>query len=394
MISARGAEKLVINYYKAFGCTVEDISVHQVNQKSQDWKKYDVRLEYKFLLDVKNARTSVNSNTYSEFCIPAFKKERGNDVHIVGVLSPYFRLDNMHENNLANYCISDPQVLGTFNPTEIKKLEANFSDSLIKINMSRDFDPKNYLPHWLFDYGPQFYVKQRSIAAQFRALEDIEIPTWQDISTIGSQNFIPLFIAAKRKLPQDWLDSLSAWKVTFINSFIDLPKDHISLPYVFLSLLRHFLSMLSYKGSDYSPLEYQNILYITSETKHPLKIYDPLNTIKDFCDTLQSLWEHRKNVNLTKFRIFKFNGRGLLQGKLSEADNRKTTILAYCGGWIEGKGKCGCTPLVIGKHETCSICGRLICPKSDCHYCSDECQRMFKKEQNADNWDNSFEEIF
>lgn len=384
MISARGAEKLVINYYKSLGCTVEDISAHQVNQKIQDWKKYDVRLDSKFLLDVKNARISVNSNTYSEFCVPAFKQVRGNYVNIVGVLSPYLRQEDMHDNSLLKIHVSAPRVLGTFNPTEIRKLEENYSDHLIKINMSRGFDPKNYFPHWLFDYGPRFYVKQGNVVERFKALKDVEIPTWEDISTIGSQNLIPLFIAAKRKVPQDWLDSFPTWKVKFINSLIELPKDHISLPYVFLSLLKHFLSMLSYKGSDYSPLEYQKILYTTCETKHPLKIYDPLDTIKDFCDTLQSLWEHRNNANLTKFRIFKFNGRGLLKGKRSEADNQETTILAYCGGWIEKIGKCGCTPLVIGKHETCSTCGRLVCPKPNCRYCSDECRSMVKEEQNEE----------
>ncbi len=68
---------------------LEDTSAHQVNQKSQDWKKADVKLDSTDLLDVKNARMSVNSDVYSEFCIPSFKQFRDHDINIVGVLSPY-----------------------------------------------------------------------------------------------------------------------------------------------------------------------------------------------------------------------------------------------------------------------------------------------------------------
>lgn len=33
---------------------------------------------------------SLNSKVYSEFCVPAFKKYRGEQVKVVGILSPYF----------------------------------------------------------------------------------------------------------------------------------------------------------------------------------------------------------------------------------------------------------------------------------------------------------------
>jgi len=380
MISARGAEKLVFKFYKALGYTVEDISAHQVTRESNDWKKGDVRLDASSLLDVKNARKSVNSHTYSEFCVPAFKKTRGNDVKIVAVLSHYLQKEYMDGTKKINFYDSDPKVLGEFKKTELEKLERIFSDRSFAIDLSRSLDPKTYLPHWLFDYNERFYTKQLEIVEQFRQLQDTDIPCWEDIYRVG-QNPLPLFIAAKRKLPQEWFDSLPQWKAKFIDSLVTLEVERISLPYIFLSLLSHFLNMLSQAGSDYSPKKYQEFLYTSFDSVHPLKLYDPLNTIKDFCETLQILWEHRDKSNLTLFKVFKFNSRGLLQGKCSQAENVMTTILAYCGGWVEKKGKCGYIPLVIGKDETCLSCGRLICPKKNCCYCSDNCLSYFKRKQ-------------
>ncbi|KAB8318939.1 hypothetical protein SD81_008335 [Tolypothrix campylonemoides VB511288] len=385
MISARGAEKLAIQFYKALGYTVEDISAHQVTQKSQDWITGDIKINSKYIIDVKNARSPVNSDVYSEFCVPAFKttlrasKTIPNtdvgDVGIIGVLSPYLKKEEIDEivqpsSRRSNQRVS---ILGTFNQTKLKELKDIFSDDLMSIDMSRGFDPNTYLPHWVFDYDKRFYVKQREILAQLQQLQAPEIPTWEDISIID-QNPLPLFIAAKRKLLQDWLDSLPQWKTVFINYLIVLRIERISLPDLFLALLKHFLSMLSYDRSDYSPQEYLKILYTNSDTNHPLKLYDPLNTIKEFCDTLQTLWRHREKAKLNEFKIFKFNGQGLLQGKQSTSESNWTRILAYCGNKsIEGKGKCGYTPLVIGEHETCQTCRRLICPQPDCRHCYDYC---------------------
>ncbi|MGC1395707.1 MAG: hypothetical protein WA828_15610 [Coleofasciculaceae cyanobacterium] len=395
MISARGAEKLVIQFYKTLGYEVEDISIHQVTQESRDWIKGDIRLDSWQLLDVKNARNPVNSDVYSEFCVPSFKEYRVNDVKVVGVLSPYIKKEEIDGINQPKSWHSNQNVsvLGAFDKTKLQQLENIFSDRLIRINMSRGFDSKTYFPPWLFDYDERFYMKQLEVMAQFQQLQDADLPSWEDVLTIV-QNPLPLFIAAKRELPQEWLPSLPQWQVTFINSLLNLPIERISLPYIFLSLLRHFLTMLSYNGSDYHPQKYQEILdtnYIHQQDQEilytnywmtrPLKLYDPLNTIKNFCDTLQSLWEHREHEDLTEFKIFKFNGRGLLRGKRSEAERIETTILAYCGGWIEKKkkGKCGFTPLVIGKHQTCFTCCRLICPQEDCRYCSDECRSYFER---------------
>ena len=378
LLSARGAEKLVLQYYKALDHQVDDISIHQITHESQSWIAGDICLDLNQFIDVKNARSSFHSNVYSEFCIPAFKQERGSDVEIAAVLSPYLKKEEMEGavSPPSHRSYQEVQFLGVFNRAKLEKLEQLFSNRLVRIDMTRGFDSKTYLPHWLFDYDAQFYAQQLELLMQCQQLQEAEIPDWED-TIIAKQNPLPLFIAARRQLPKEWSDCFPEWKIAFINSLVNLPAERLSLPYMFLSLLTHFLSMLSYQGTDYCPSEYRDILFCDYYGNQPLKLYDPLNVIRDWCDTLQTLWKHREEANLTEFRIFKFNGRGLLQGKRHERDF-ETTILAYCGGLIKGKGKCGHTPLVIGKHKTCLTCGRLICPHKDCGYCTSSCSSYYQ----------------
>jgi hypothetical protein len=380
MISARGAEKLVIRFYQALGYQVEDISIHQVTQKSKTWTLGDIRLDSQYLLDVKNSRKSVNSNSYSEFCVPQFKESRGNDVKIVGVLSPYLQKKYMQGRENPKFHVKNPQVLGAFDKAKLSELETIFSDRFISINMPRESDTNKYLPPWLFDYDQRYYKQQCEILIELQKLSDQDIPSWEDISVVA-QNSIPLFVAAKRPLPQNWVNNLPQWQVNFINFLINLPIERITLPYLFLSILRHFLSMLSYRGGDYSPKRYLEVFYLSEKQIKPLKLYDPLNIIEDFCDTLQTLWDNRQASRLDEFKIFKFSGQGLLQGKRTESERILTTILAYCGGWVDGMGKCGFRPLVIGREQNCPGCGRLICPQDNCGFCSDRCSDYIERKK-------------
>ncbi|MDJ0580411.1 hypothetical protein [Crocosphaera sp.] len=377
MMSARGAEKLVIDFYRKLGYQVEDISVHQVIRNSNDWILGDIRINSNVLLDVKNARTDRNSNVYSEFCVRQLKKNRGNDVKIAAVLSPYLQKYYMDkpENFPSHYKTpNNPKFLGTCTKQQIEELLKTFSNSFMRIDMLRDADSNRYLPPWLFDYDEKFYANQIAIINKFNKLEDSKIPTWEHLSILDKNLFqiLPLFIAAKRQVTQDYLEKLSKWKCDFINYLISLPVQLITLPYLFLAILTHFLTKLSDNNEVYNPQEYEQIL-----GNYSLKIYDPLNLIHELCDSLTSIWNNRNTgtMKLREFKIFKLSGRGLLQGQRSERD-KLTTLLAYCGGIIrndQGKyqGKCGFTPLVIGKHKTCKNCGRLIC--SECGYCCDNC---------------------
>jgi hypothetical protein len=236
MISARGAEKLVAKFYQALGYSVEDTSIHQVTQQSNTWNKGDVRLNSEFLIDVKNARTSVNSKTsYSEFCVPDFKRERGEDVIITAVLSPYLQKEFMDGIQEPSFFVPEPLVLGYFKKASLSALESRFSDSRLSIDLSRlSRDEKTYLPPWLFDYNWRFYVNQDEIIAEFKQLRDTDIPEWEDILNVGIRP-LPLFIAAQRKIPEKWICYFPEWKINFISLLLNIPEKRITLPYLFLA---------------------------------------------------------------------------------------------------------------------------------------------------------------
>lgn len=427
MMSARGAEKLVIKYYQNIGSQVEDISIHQVTNQSREWIQGDIRINGNTLLDVKNARTNVNSRVYSKFCVPNFKTVRSQDVKIVAVLSPYlqkkylirynsehqpykfekiseFIIKVIHKESKQYYQMNPngsysqqteyrfevfaPAILGTFQKSQLIEIEQYFSSDLISINMTRGIDTNNYLPHWVFDYEEDFYVEQINIIREFRHLSEQDIPLYEDLQIIGDnyQDFLPLFMRSQVKIPENWSNEIPSWKINFMTKVIGSGTYKISLPYVFLSVLTHFLKMLSQPTEEYEPNKYLALL----GSQHPLKLYDPLNTIADFCSSLQNIWENREQVKLNEFKIFQFNGKGLLIAQRFEGESPTTTILAYCGGWIEGKGNCGYKPLVIGKHKNCHVCGHLICPKDDCQFCSNyECFGYLERKQNQNQNQNN-----
>lgn len=384
MMSARGAEKLVIRYYQKIGYQVEDISIHQVTNQSREWIQGDIRINGNTLLDVKNARTDVNSRVYSEFCVPNFKKSRGQEVKIVAVLSPYLQKQYLDNPDNLPFSVENLKILGVFDQTKLIEIEKYFSvDDLISVNIPRAMDTSNYLPHWLFDYEENFYVEQMKIIREFRHLiseQDILIPSYEDLEIIEQnyQDFLPLLMRSKVNIPKNWADKIPLWEVNFIKKVIKLPTHN--LPYIFLSLLTHFLKMLSQPTEEYEPKKYLALL----GSLYPLKLYDPLNTIADFCSSLQSIWENKDQANLSQFKIFKFNGKGLLTAQRLKGES-PTTILAYCGGRIEGKGKCGYKPLVIGKHQNCPVCRFLICPKDDCKFCSKGCRGYLERKQRKKN---------
>ncbi|AZB71476.1 hypothetical protein [Synechococcus elongatus] len=395
MLSARGAEKLVQYFYRNLGSNVEDLAIHQINNKSIEWKKADICISQNNLsklIDIKNSRQTINSDIYSEFCIPEFKKNRGKDVVIAAVLSPYLKLEFMNSDG-APFKIQDPQYLGELSNSQLQSLNQDFRNDIIRLDMTRT-DPKTYLPPWLFDYCSTFYQEQINIATQFLDLHEDEIPSYDDLLILNKNQidyYIPIFIYANRSIPASWQDNVPSWKQTFIQLLYRSNKESLKLPHIFIAILRHFLIMLSTNNNSYHP---NQLLYFLNLNKavsgndiNPLKIYYPLNIVSEFCQTLSTVWNNKNRLKLTGFKIFKFDGKGLLTGKFSEKDYHPTTILAFCGGTIQGKGKCGYSPLIIGKDVNCHYCGKLICPKNDCGYCSYNC--IGHKERNQRKPENS-----
>lgn len=374
VLSARAGEKFVARCYQLLRYKVQDIAVKQLSNESQDWKKYDLLLNGEIAIDVKNARRRVsarknkdNQCKYSEFCIPEFKRNRGNEVIIAGVLSPYLQLKYFENPSEADFKIEPFLFLGEIKNSKIRKIEEIFCNKkLVSIKMPRG-SSEDYLPPWLFDYPDCFYQKQFDAIKKFRTLnlQESEVPNWED-NQLFDGIFLTVFLTSKTKLPEQWSRCLNAWQRSFIEKFLEIKDERITLPHLFLTLLSHFIDMLSSSSEEYHPSKYLELLYQNKEQKHPLWIYDPLTVIFEFCQTLCTLWDNRFVMRLSEFKYFKFDGRGILKGKRSDDEGRETTVLAYCGGWKPG-GKCGFTPLVLNKHQTCQICQWLKCP--DCGHC-------------------------
>lgn len=377
MISARGAEKLVSRFYKGQGYSVEDLAIHQITNQSTAWMIADIRLDNTILIDVKNARRSVNSSTYSEFYVKKFKNNNGSDVTIVGVLSPYLTLQSINDGQTSFY-VKNPIILGETQKSLIKHLKDIFEDSYFYLTFNRYQDCEEYLPPWLFDYNDKFYKNQLEAICEIRKNFRFDTFSYRELTKALYLNYFAVCIASKNPIPKSWEDAKPIWLESFVEILYSSPNPRISLPYLYLSILKHFLLMARSNTTNFSPRDYSKIIYPSKDSTHPLWIYDPLNTVKDLCETLTTLWEHKDSIRLSSFTSFHFSGNGLLQARKSSNDPW-TTLLAYCGGKVDRKGKCGFSPLILGEHHTCPVCQKLICPCSNCHYCSESCLQEQKR---------------
>lgn len=180
-------------------------------------------------------------------------------------------------------------------------------------------------------------------------------------------------------------------------------KDLPNIPDIFLTIISDFVEAVIDDRQDYSPSVYTPILFPKGDhyipwsaidwpsarkRGFPLGAIDPLNLVANLVQTLTLLWENRSITALNEFSSFRFGGLGLLQARRND-DVEWTTILAYCGGteYVKTedggiflseaghptpKGKCGHTPLVLGNHQTCSSCQKLLCDR--CGFCSVVCR--------------------
>jgi hypothetical protein len=381
MLSARAAEKFAIKFYQSLGYRIEDVSLQQISNNSRDWCNYDLLLNDSISVDIKNSRTDVNNKKgYSKFCVPRFKQinqnRSNNEVIIAGVLSPYLQFQYIEAPEKAGFSIPPLRFMGEIKKSELDIIEQHFSSYFHSIRIPR-VSGENYLPPWLFDYQTKvFYTYQKEAILQLKKLTSSDLPDWDEVQLLKI-NPIPLCIAAKISLPGQWKSYLSNWQQKFISKFQKTPSDRITLPYLFLTLLSHFLDMLRFNECSFHPKKYNELIYSEEYKSHPLGIYDPLNIIRELCETLSILWDNRHQSRITEFKIFEFDGKGLLKGK-RDSSEQLTTIIAYCGGYVEKKGSCGFTPLVLGKHNHCIKCGKLICP--ECNYCSKKCQQRLVKD--------------
>jgi len=392
MLSARTAEKIAMQFYQSLGFVVNDVSIKQPVKDSKnppktisnDWKLYDLLLDGEISIDVKNARTPLNSKvTYVEHCVSKFKKNRNNqNVIIAGVLSPYLKLHDIQNPHSIRY-EATIIYLGETTISNFIRLEDRFSKRFLKLS----FTAMNFIPRWMFEFPEKFYETRNQSRLQLQSSSIEEIPS---IAVCGENgvNPVPAYLSSGINLPDVWKTELRDWQIDFYNRIRPRDNSTVTMPVLFLALLVHFLEAITQneKWKEYEPEKYRQMLYADLPTDEnlqiPLGIFDPLGTIESFIETLSILWNNKEHTNLREFELFKFNGVGLLEGKRL-GKQKYETILAYCGGFIDGKGKCGNNPLILGKHESCSGCGKLICEK--CGYCSANCQQCERRMKNVSN---------
>ena len=180
MISARAAEKVAFLFYEGMGVPVKDISIHQVTKESEKWKTFDLLLGREdlgitALVDVKNARGSKeNSNSFSEFCVPKFKKYRDNsEVNILGILSPYLQYKFIKSPSLINFDIEPIRVLGEANLSTLESLRQRFHTSKLNLCLLREDGMESYLPRWVFDGPDHLYFRlERKLKSDFEDLSE------------------------------------------------------------------------------------------------------------------------------------------------------------------------------------------------------------------------------
>lgn len=375
MLSARVAEKIAMKFYTSIEYKIRDISITQLTMESQDWKSYDILLDDKIAIDVKNSRNSVSNQTrYVEYCVPHFKENRhGEQVIIVGVMSPYLALKYLKKPSDINFSVGPIVYLGETTKHTIDKMSVKFTTKNLQIRI----DNKHVLPPWIFEY-PDRYYRRREYQINFlkSVIEKNDEKSKLLLDELSKKMLIPIILTAKIGL-QDLavlglINKLKKWEIDFYEKIISQEK--LTMPVLFLSILSHFIEMVRSEDVFYSPIEYKKFLFFEEDqdSMFPLGIVDPLNIINSFIETLETVWNYKDRGEKLDFEVFRFQGLGLLKGKKYNSD-RFETIIAYCGGFIKGKGKCGNSPLIIGIHKVCKICGKLIC--NECNFCSENCQR-------------------
>jgi hypothetical protein len=384
MLSARMAEKAARRFYRELGEYVTDVSIQQLQPNNDGaWKTYDLALAGGRKLDVKNARFPYSSReSYVEHRIPKFKKERtGDDVHIVGVVSPYLELADFE--GVPPFKAVPTTVLGETSWLRIRELEAQYADAAglmhreiarkrqTAINSTKDC---RVYPPWLFDYPDVIYRSWREELGVIHALPDSEIPHLDDIERLGKKAPFALLLAAGRALPTQWRVGLETWQSDLLTRIITTGA-HRSLPQLFLTILSDFMLNVKGAAASFSPSFYKRALFFETGAhaqKIPAGLCDPLATVSGLCTNLETVWGELQRRKLQRFTAFQFQGLGVLRG-LDGRSGRWQTLIAYCGGERQRGVACGYPNLVLGKKDVrlCPSCGYLVCPK--CSWCKRDC---------------------
>ena len=389
MLSARYAELAVARFFRSLNQRVDDIAMHQLTGQTDAWRNFDLLIDGKFPVDVKNARNTIKGNTFVQYTVKKFKQTQENvNVQIFGVLSPYKTLEKMNsdgDENVPRYKLEPIRLLGQTNSQTITALEQEFSKRGLRI----DFGPPDKWPVWVFENSLEWFDEQKEaiLIVRKHAGQILE----QHLEKLGKPILFLLPLCGIDPPQPEKKFGLLPWQVWFWRQLTEKgKKNDLTLPWVYLFIFHHFIEAItnveSAERQKFSPNGYFHLLFdSTSESKpklsahrtstpnrsRPLGLIDNLETVDKLIKTLSVLWKTRHITKISSLSSFVLKGEGLLQA--TTPNGQKVSIVAYCGGFIPTKGKCGNSPLIKGHHPTCEECGKLICDM--CGHCSTECRK-------------------
>ena len=363
LLSARSAEKVAADFYRHYRKNVADISITQIDEnRTSEWKKFDLYVD-DFSVDVKNSRHNENSpDRYTEHYIQ--KKFRHNaeyqNVTIAGIFSPYLWTYELLDEPESYHEYREIQFLGETTWKKLQKLKREFKDS---VDFERA-DPTgiSLLPPWVFDYPEYAYAERNEARKELKNFPNLDLLKGAPFEF----DLIPVSIAAGIH-PTEILGNkvLEEWEQGFLAQLRNqIEKYGLSLPFLFLTILTHFLNMAHSPktSSDFEPDRYRKFLFYKGTDK-PLGIYDPLKTIDALIKALSTLWTAEDRL-IRQFRMFRLISFNILRGKPESNEDSWSTLIAYCG-------VCGKNPLVLGESKHCEY-RRLICPA--CGFCCPTCR--------------------
>jgi hypothetical protein len=382
MLSARAAENAVIHFFeRMLTGEITDVSLSQLEGlvSQSDWKKYDIIADG-VAYDVKNSRrTRLNPSNYVEHCVPSYKEYRDQSVKIIGTLSHYLRVRELLDHDaISPFRQTSIRILGCVDQPIITKLTKYFERDTFKLEFQRHLQQGNFLPPWVFDYPTSYYSKRDDGLRHL--IKTVDASDWAQ--THNSP--VPVYLALGLEPPIEWQQKNQYnWQVGFIQLILDAHKEFgLSLPAVFLTVLTHFLDVvtnLNHIPEGYSPSNYRRLIFNTGLSLSPLFLHDPLETVDNLISTLTTLWETKSN-RMQDYSSFRLVSARILRGSLASNPNIEHSLVAYCGGRIRDKSPCGKVPLVLGKQSPCEKCGMLIC--DECGYCSSQCPDNANRQAN------------
>lgn len=365
-LSARLAERIAVAIYGDRQANATDLSILQItNPGDKRWTRADILDSRGMSIDVKNARRSIASpNTYSEYCVPAFKHDRsGQDVTISAFLSPYVKYERDEYSFSQQIKAQDSVVwLGETSRCAIERLRQEFSFFSLP--------SPNRLPPWIFDYPDKCYVPREAALA---ALREPSFPWPTTRASPGA------YILAGQVAPElsEGMQQESAALARRIERL------GLSRPVLFLHVLDRFCCAMR-EGRPFPTQSLRDILWpsrtildvaklthLDSVCRAPMAVADPLETVRELLKVLADVAQ-ACSKRVLSFDEFRLTGIGIFKGR--RGNGRWTTLFAYCGGWRTSSGirvPCGKDPLYLGQDATCDACEKLAC--SACGHCSDRC---------------------